>query len=277
MTHTVPVEDPIHSLFDLADHATWEAPKIREAYRHSLVIVGIVLFFVLVGDLATLYFSIVLNHLIFIGFAVLTLIFAYVVFVFRSIQRADSLIGNFFDKLRAIDAVERLEAESKIPEGGGPVERYARFIWSGSSTLNPSFRGAQAASMGPRAWVVGGRTVRFDLVSEQRGSLLYRLTGWGNPGLLLLLRYLPTGITMANVDGFADDVRAVASVGSSLPSRLVLLRSTSDPIPDDVYARITRQPIPLRYRFTRKNVPLQVISERRDGNYDFTPHLVDLP
>jgi type IV secretory pathway TrbD component len=277
MGRTVPVEDPIHTLFDLSDAARWEAPKVREAYQHSMVILGVVLFVLFVGDLAVLGVAIVVNHWVFVGFVVMTLILAYVLYAFLALRRADDLIAQFFGKLLAIDAVEKLEPDTKIPTGATPLERYARFLWMGDPTWSPQFRGALSASLGPRTWVVGGRAVHFDLCAETPGSFLYRQFGWGDPGLLLLVRQLPAGLSPAAVNAFVEDVQAVAGVSSALPSRVVLLRPTSEPIPDELYARITRQPIPLAYRLTRMSVPLQVVSERPDGSYDFTPHLVDLP
>ena len=64
--------------------------------------------------------------------------------------------------------------------------------------------------------------------------------------------------------------------GSSRPSRIVLLRASSDALPDELYSRVARQPVSLRYRLTRREIPLQVVSERKDGNYDFTPYLINL-
>jgi hypothetical protein len=115
------------------------------------------------------------------------------------------------------------------------------------------------------------------LAAERRGSWTYRHLGLGDSGNLLLVRYLPGDLTTAAFDTFVSDVRAVGATGSSLPSRVVLLRGSADPLADELYARVARQPISLRYRFTRKEVPLQIVSERKDGNYDFTPYLINLP
>jgi hypothetical protein len=210
-----------------------------------------------------------------VGF--LTLIIAYVLYSIVSLYRADSTIARFFEKLRAIDALERTDADPKIPAGANPVERYARYVWRGDATLNPTFPGSMSASLGPRDWTAQGRTLRFDLAAERRGSALYRLTGLGDRGNLLLVRFVPGELTPAVFDAFVSDVRAVGSAGSSFPSRVVLLRGSSDPLPDAMYARVTRQPLSLRYRFTRREVPLQVVSEQNDGNYDFTPYLINLP
>jgi hypothetical protein len=277
MQRTVPVEDPIHSLFDLAEHAASEAPQIRAAYRNGMIVTGIELFILVLFDLGALYYAIISNHLIFVAVGFLTLIVAYVVYSIVSLYRADSTIARFFEKLRAIDALERTDADPKIPAGANPVERYARYVWRGDATLNPTFPGSMSATLGPRDWTANGRTVRFDLAAERRGSMLYRLTGLGDRGNLLLVRYVPGELTPVAFDAFVSDVRAVESTGSSFPSRVVLLRGSSDPLPDEMYARVTRQPISLRYRFTRREVPLQVVSEQKDGNYDFTPYLINLP
>lgn len=277
MQRTIPVEDPIHSLFDLAEHAAREAPQVRAAYRHAMIVVGVVLFCIIVGDLASLYYAIVLNHLIFVGFGVLTLVVAYVFFALFSLHRADGVIARFFDKLRAIDALERVDADPKVPTGANPVERYARYVWRGDATLNPTFPGAMSASLGPRDWSVQGRVIRFDLAAERRGGLVYRLMGLGDPGNLLLVRYVPGELNPSIIDTFVSDVRTVTATGSSLPHRLVLLRGSSDPLPDELYAHVTRRPVRLRYRLARKEVPFQVVSERQDGNYDFTPYLINLP
>jgi len=277
MQRTVAVEDPIHSLFDLADNATREAPQVRAAYRHSKLVIGVELFFIVLGDICATYYAITSNHLIFIAVGILTLIVLYVVYVLRSLYRADDLIERFFDKLWAIDALERTDAEPKIPEGTGPVERYARYVWKGDLTLNPPFPGARAAVLAPRTWDVRGRAVHFDLAAERRGGWFYRLLGVGDSGNLLLVRHVPSDLNAAGYDAFVADAQSVAGTGSSLPSRLVLLRASSDPLPDELYARITRQFVPLRYRLRRKEIPLQVVSERKDGNYDFTPYLINLP
>ena len=277
MQRTVPVEDPIHSLFDLAEHAARDAPQVRAAYRNAMIVVGVVLFCIIVGDLGALYFAIVSNHLIFVGVGVLTLIIAYVFYALFSLNRADSAIARFFDKLRAIDALERTDADSKVPTGTSPVERYARYVWQGDSTLNPTFPGAMSASLGPRDWSTQGRVLRFDLAAERRGGLMYRLFGLGDSGNLLLVRSVPGELSRSTIDTFLSDVAAVTATGSSFPSRVILLRGASDPLPDELYARVTRQPLRLRYRLARKEVPLQVVSERKDGNYDFTPYLINLP
>ena len=277
MQRTVSVEDPIHSLFDLAEHAAHDGPQVRAAYRNGMIVAGVVLFTVLVIDLGTLYFAIVSNHLIFIAFGFFLLIGLYLVYALVSLNRADETIKRFFEKLRAIDALERTDADPKIPEGANPVERYARYVWRGDATLNPTFPGAMSASLGPRDWVVQGRTIRFDLAAERRGSWLYRLIGLGDPGNLLLVRFVPGEISPVTYDTFVSDVRAVGASGSSRPSRVVLLRASSDALPDELYSRVARQPISLRYRLTRREIPLQVASERKDGNYDFTPYLINLP
>jgi hypothetical protein len=277
MQRTVPVEDPIHSLFDLADHASREAPQVRAAYRNGMVVSGIVLFILFLVDAGALYFAIISNHLVFVAVGFFTLVLLYVVYSLRSLYRADGTIKRFFEKLRAIDALERTEADPKIPEGTTPVERYARYIWRGDSTLNPTFPGAMSASLGPRDWSTDGRTIRFDLAAERRGSWTYRHLGLGDSGNLLLVRYLPGDLTTVAFDTFVSDVGAVGATGSSFPSRVVLLRGSADPLADELYARVARQPISLRYRFTRKEVPLQIVSERNDGNYDFTPYLINLP
>ena len=276
MQRAVSVEDPIHSLFDLAEHAAQEAPQVRAAYRNGMIVTGIELFILILFDLGALYEAIISNHLIFVAVGFLTLVVAYVLYSIVSLYRADSTIARFFEKLRAIDALERTDADPKIPAGANPVERYARYVWRGDATLNPTFPGSMSASLGPRDWFAQGRTIRFDLAAERRGSTLYRLTGLGDRGNLLLVRYVPGEISPATFDAFVSDVRAVGGKGSSFPSRVVLLRGSSDPLPDEMYARITRQPISFRYRFTRREVPLQVVSEQKDGNYDFTPYLVNL-
>jgi hypothetical protein len=277
MQRTVSVEDPIHSLFELADHAAREAPHVRAAYRNGMIVAGVVLFTVVVIDLGALYYAIVSNHLIFVAFGFFSLIGLYLVYALVSLNRADETIKRFFEKLRAIDALERTDADPKVPEGTNPVERYARYVWRGDSTLNPTFPGAMSASLGPRDWTVQSRTIRFDLAAERRASWLYRLTGLGDPGNLLLVRFVPGEINPATFDTFVSDVRAVAATGSSRPSRVVLLRASSDALPDELYSRVTRQPVSLRYRLIRREIPLQVVSERKDGNYDFTPYLINLP
>ena len=276
MAHTIPVEDPIHSLFELADQATREAPMVRSAYRHSQFVVafiGLCLFF---GAIATLYYGIVQNHAILAGFGFLVIVLIYLSYVFYVLRRSDDLIEQFFSKLRAIDAVERTEAEAKVPPGSNPIERYAKHVWKGDATWDPALRGAVATTLGPRSWVVQGHPVYFDLAAEKRGSLLFRLTGLGDPGVLFLVRLVPSGISLAAFDSMAADAQALASLGNSLPTRLVLLRSSSEPLTDDVYTRVTRHRVPLRYRFAHAETPLQVVSERSDGVYDFTPYLVNL-
>jgi len=277
MQRAVSVEDPIHSLFDLADHAAREAPLVRAAYRNGMIVAGIELFILLLVDGGATYYAIISNHLIFVGVGFFTLVALYVVYSLVSLIRADTTIKRFFEKLQAIDALERTDADPKIPEGASPVERYARYVWRGDSTLNPTFPGSMAASLGPRDWTTQGRTIRFDLAAERRGSWIYRLTGLGDTGNLLLVRYVHGDLTVATYDTLVSDAGAVAATGSTLPSRLVLLRGSSEPLPDELYARLTRQPVTVRHRFTRREVPLQVVSERTDGNYDFTPYLINLP
>jgi len=276
MQRTVPVEDPIHSLFDLADHAAREAPHVRAAYRNGMIVASVVLFTVVVIDLGSLYYAIVSNHLIFVAFGFFLLIGLYLVYALVSLNRADETIKRFFEKLRAIDALERADADPKIPEGASSVERYARYVWRGDATLNPTFPGAMSTSLGPRDWTIQGRTIRFDLAAERRGSWLYRLTGLGDPGNLLIVRFVPGEISPAAYDTLVSDVRAVGATGLSRPSRVVLLRASSDALPDELYSRVARQPVSLRYRLTRREIPLQVVSERKDGNYDFTPYLINL-
>ena len=60
-------------------------------------------------------------------------------------------------------------------------------------------------------------------------------------------------------------------------SRVILLRSGSVPLPEDVYEYAVGHPVTVPWGFRRERVTLEIISENPGGTYDFVPHVLGVP
>jgi len=264
------VEDPISALFDLSERAARMAPVVRRLYRYTAAIlvtwIVIMVVLILVGLGAAGW--LVLLALIGLGGGVIAL---------GLLRQTDRFFREFTQRYRWIQLVRDADPIAKVPEGRTPIERLGRHLAVANPRVAELLKGRPGSlryRVGVRA---GGREVPFDLIVEEPAGAVARWSGLGEPGFAVLARSGPDAPTLDDLRRFESDAAAAAPGLDGRVARLILLRTSVVPLPQEVYEYAVGHPAYVPWGFGRHRVTLEIVTENPDGTYDFVPHVLGVP
>lgn len=263
-------EDPIAAVFDLSDRVAQMEPTIRRMYRYTATVVVIYLLIMAFLLLATLTHDLVLALL-----AVVALAFG--VIALSLLRETDRFFRSFAQRQRAIRLFRDADPAPKIPEGRTPVERLTRYLAQSSPRVEELLREDPTSARFRVELDAGDHRAPFDFLIERRGGALFRTLGVGPAGFAILGRVGPDAPTVYDLQGFANDVEAVAHHLPALPVRAILLRTHPVPLIEPAYEFAIGHPISVQHGWTRGRCTIEIISENPDGTYDFVPFVLGLP
>lgn len=264
------LEDPISATFDLSDRVAQLAPTVRRMYRYtaSILVLWIVIMAILI--VVSLRGLSLISVLPILGLVAGIL-------ALSMLRETDRFFRIFVQRHRLIRLLREADPVVKVPEGRTPVERLARYLQLSSPAIDSALREDPGRLRFRVGLPFGKRTVPFDLVLDVPGGLLFRTVGIGEPGFALLARNGPEAPTRADLEALAADAQAVApSVGGAVV-RLILLRTQPIPLPEEVYEYAVGHPVTIRRGLHETRVPVEIITESRDGSYEFVPYVLGVP
>lgn len=259
-------EDPISSIFDLADRAAQMAPRVRRLYLGVSIGIGL--------------FLAILVYLLFTGLSKNTLlsVLALVAVAFGLLAlvllgETDRFYRTFVERHRRIRLLLDAEPTPAIPKASTPMQRLARYLVRSSPRL-ASAVSDRPGSVRFRVRIAGERgAVPFDLAIVEPSPWLYRWFRLGPPGFTVLARLSPDAPSVADLEAFGSSVRSVARRLPAPISRAILLRLKAPPLSEEVYEYAVGHPLEL----DSGAVALEIISEGPTGTYDLVPHVLGIP
>jgi hypothetical protein len=264
------VEDPISAIFDLSDRVAQLAPTVRRMYRYTASI--LVLWILLLGFVTLITVGSNLT------IAILSVIGLVAGFIALSLLRqTDGFFRSFVQRHRAIRLLREADPIVHVPAGRTPVERLGRYLAQSSPAIESYLTEHPEAHRNRSEFPGHGRPVAFELVIERPAGALWRYLGRGDAGFAVLARLGPEAPTTADLARLADDAQAVVGRLSAAPVRLILLRTGTVPLPEDVYEWAVGRPAFLARGFARYRVATEIITEGPDGTYDFVPYVLGVP
>ncbi len=263
-------EDPIAAIFDLSDRTAEMVPTLRRMYRYTATVVVVYLLIMAILLLVSLRSDLFLALL-----AVVALAFG--VIALSLLRQSDRFFRGFSQRHRAIRLFRDADPAPRIPEGRTPVERLGRYLALSNPRIDAWLREEPGALRLRVEFLAGGTKVPFDLAIVRPGGSMFRSLGTGPAGFALLARLAPDAPTVADLEGFARDVAAVAPHLEGLPARAILLRTHPGPLADAVYDYAVGHPVTVGHGFTRARCSLEIVSENSDGTYDLIPYVLGVP
>jgi hypothetical protein len=264
------VEDPISAIFDLSDRVAEMAPTVRRMYRYTATIVVLWILLMIVVVLVTLGSSFPIAVLGVVGLVVGILGLGL-------LRETDRFFRAFVLRHRTIRLVRDAEPVARIPEGRTPVERITRYLAGSNPTVERQLRQDPSSLRYRVELPAGGRNIPFDLVLVRPGSFGYRVFGGGDPGFAVLVRVDGGTGVLDSLRQLEADVSAVAPRLPGAPARVILLRTRTDPLPQDAYDYALGHPLEIRRGIGHYRTSLEVVTENADGTYDFVPHVLGVP
>jgi hypothetical protein len=264
------VEDPISAIFDLSDRVAQMAPRVRQMYWLSMVIVvfWVLLMLILLAD--GLAHSGALAILAFIGLGLGLLAGALLV-------QTNRFFRGFVARHRTIRLVRDAEPIVKVPEGRTPIERLAHYLSASNEKVGESLRENPDRLRYQVSWKAKGGDVKFDLAIAKPGGFRWSWTGGGEPGFALLARVGPESVKVDDLKKLEADLRSIVPRLPGQLARLILLRPKGSPLAEEVYEYAVGHPVMLRKALRRYRVNTEIITEGADGTYDFVPVVVGVP
>jgi hypothetical protein len=264
------VEDPISATFDLSDRVAQIAPTVRRMYRYTagILLIWIVIMPILI--LVGLAGSLVLSILAVIGLAAGILALSL-------LRQTDRFFRQFVQRHRVIRLLREADPETRIPEGRTPVERLGRYLRLSNERIDEALKEDPGRLRFRVALPSVGRSAAFDLVLVAPGSALYAATGFGTPGFAILARVGPEAPTLGDLAQMAADAQSAQATLGAAVVRLLLLRTHSVPLPEDVYEYAVGHPVMIRHRWSESRVHVEIVTEGADGTYEFVPHVLGVP
>jgi hypothetical protein len=264
-------EDPIAAIFDLSDRVAEMAPLVRRLYRYTATILAVWIILMVIVLLLTLR-----PDTLFLA-VLAALALAAGVIALGLLRQTDRFFRTFVQRHRAIHLMRDAEPIVRIPDGRTPTERLARHLVGSNPSIERLVRETPAALQYRVTLHAGKREVPFDLAIVRPGSLWYRLFGRGDRGFAIIARLGPDAPTRADLNALETDALAVAPELTAAPVRMILLRTKSVPLPEDVYEYAVGHPVYLRRGFGHSRSTLEVITENADGTYEFVPQVLGIP
>jgi hypothetical protein len=262
------MEDPLTSLFDLADRLSHIAPWILTRIRITLIFILFSLFFTVLILILGITTANVILVLIFSGFLIAGIMSLHMVLKTRQLFRYFAL------RHAAISAV-REEPVSKIPPGKTPAIRFLNYLRS----KNPRFRSLmdrqpQIVRLPGELRGRSGREYRFDACVLVTPGWLSRI--FVRP-YLLLIKVLPAYPTVEDLRSLQRTVSDISAALHTLPSRVVLIVSGTETgeVSDEVYRRVM-DGLEIAFGSKMRRVLLQIVIESPDGTYDFIPIVLEI-
>ena len=265
------VEDPISAIFDLSDRAAGMAPVVRRLYRYTAGILAVWFAIMIVLILVGLGSGGWLSLLALAGLGA-------GIIAFGLLRQTDRFFHDFVQRHRWIHLVQDADPGAKIPEGRTPVERLARYLAASNPLVETWLKQDSGALRYRVAFRAGQREVPFDLVIVRPGSGFWRSMGRGEGGFAILARHGPDAPTLEDLRHI--EVDALAAARGNLEGRLarvILLRTSAAPLPEDVYEYAVGHPVFAPRGSGRDRVTLEIVSEKPNGTYDFVPHVLGVP
>jgi hypothetical protein len=264
------VEDPISAIFDLSDRVAQMAPVVRRMYRYTATILVFWIIIMAIVALVTLRGGLFLSLLALLG------LIAGVISL-GLLRQTDRFFRAFAQRHRSIRLIREADPVVKIPDGRTPVERLARYLVQSNPRIESRVKEDPASIRYRVSLPAPGRSVPFDLVVDQPSGVAFRIFGVGEGGFAVVARMGPDAPTLEDVRRLENDVVSAASKMVTIPSRAILLRTQSIPLPEDVYEYVVGHPVVVRRGFTTYRITIEVITESPDGTYDFVPHVLGVP
>ena len=264
------MEDPISALFDLSERAAAMGPVVRRLYRYTAAILVVWIAIMAVVILVGLANAGWLAVLALLGLAA-------GVIALGLLRQTDRFFRDFVRRYRWIHLMRDADPAAKVPQGRTPVERLGRYLEASNPRIAARIR-AQPDSLRYRVSLRrAGRDVPFDLVLGAPAGTLSRRLGVGDAGFAVVARAGPEAPTVDDLRRLETDAIAASPALEGRLSRIILLRTSSVPIPEDVYEYAVGHPVTVPWGFSRERVTLEVVTENPNGTYDFVPHVIGVP
>jgi hypothetical protein len=264
------VEDPISAIFDLSDRVAGMAPTVRRMYRYTATVVVLWILLMIVVILVTFGSNFVIAVLGVAGLVVGVLGLGL-------LRETDRFFTAFVQRHRVIVEVRDAEPVPRVPEGRSPVERLSRYLAASNAVIDRRLREDPGSLRYRVELPAGSRRVPFDLVLLRPGSTGYRLLGRGDPGFAVLARLEAGPTSLGMLQQLEADVQAVAARLPGAPARVILLRTSPDPLPQEVYDFALGHPVEFSRGLGRYRAAIEIITEHADGTYDLVPHVLGVP
>ena len=148
------------------------------------------------------------------------------------LRQTDRFFRAFAQRHRSIRLIREADPVVKIPDGRTPVERLARYLVQSNPRIESRVKEDPASIRYRGQPARPGRSVPFDLVVDQPSGVAFRIFGVGEGGFAVVARMGPDAPTLEDVRTAREiDVVSAASKMVTIPSRAILLRTQSIPLP----------------------------------------------
>lgn len=260
----LPVENPLSSLFDLAEEVSAQALDIKKKVKFAMIFIAFwlgvnLVFFVALFSAGQPFRGLILFVVFIFGIIALKL----TLFTFR-------FFGDFSRRHAAIKSVREREIFEPVPEGINELDRFVSYLkrnfLSYSQLLYegiPLQKQQPGYSMGeyPFELALMGTPPSFfqRFLSDEKTKALF-------------IKVLPA-VTMMDFHPMEAQIQHLAADKGFVPELVVIVQNPNADISDELYHYLTQQAhsIPLKGKMV--SFPIQLAREI-EGAYDFIPYLV---
>ncbi len=255
------VETPITAMLDLSEEIHEKVPSMKMMMNLIMIFFSAV---ILIGiiDIA-LYFN--------IGTGILLIIIGCMALVFSYEMR--TYFKRFIARQSAIKKIRDAEPITHIPKGKTPQERFIKHMKENPLFKQAMMRNLKGIKNNVKLTGRSGSTHKFDIYVESKPSLGYH-------GYSLFLRCFDKPLKMEEVKDLVAAVKDLVEKTKVVPSGIIALQSFSSDLHDDerglsdeTYDYVMNNPIIFKIGFRKYTRNLQIVTEERDGTYDFIPFI----
>ena len=259
----LPVENPLSSLFDLAEEVSAQAPDIKKKVRFAMIFiafwlgVNLVLFLWALGGRP--FFIIILFPLFIFGIIALKLS----LFTFR-------FFGDFSRRHAAIKSVREREIFEPVPEGINELDRFVSYLKRNFLSYSQLlYEGTPLQKQQP-GYPMG--EYPFELALMGKPPSFFQRFLSDEKTKALFIKVLPA-VTMIDFHPMEAQIQHLAADREIVPELVVIVQNPNAVISDELYHYLTQQAhsIPLKGKMVP--FPIQLVREI-EGAYDFIPYLV---